>query len=196
MRPMQFLIKLVHPLFIAVLASCGTGLVDNGVLDLEHDFQIATVEGVYSMKVPSYMSESTELSEDASLQYENLIQDCYLIVIDENTNEFIDIFEELEMLDNTKSALENYTLYQKESISNTMVVTSTSYLRELKINGNKALMVQIDGGVPEVDTDVTYLLTVIQGKTNMYTLLYWTTKENSENALLHFEQSIRTFQDL
>lgn len=194
--PMQFSIKLILPLLIAVLSNCGTGLINSGMLDLERDFQTATAEGVYTLKVPNYMSATTDLSEDASLQYENLIQDCYLIVIDENTNEFIDIFQELEMLDSTKSALENYTIYQKESISNTMDVTSTSELRELNINGNRGLMIQIDGGVPEVDTDVTYLLTVIEGKTNMFTLLYWTTKENSENALLHFEQSIRTFQDL
>lgn len=193
---MQFSIKLVLPLIIAVFASCGTGLINKGALDLEHDFQTATVEGVYSMKVPNYLSATTDLSEDASLQYENLIQDCYLIVIDENTNDFIEIFQELELLDSTKSALENYTLHQKESISNTMNVTSTSEIRALKINGNTGLMVQIDGGVPEVETDVTYLLTVIQGKTNIFTLLYWTTQENSENALLHFEQSIRTFQDL
>ena len=142
------------------------------------------------------MSVSNDLSEEASLQYENLIKDAYLIVIDENKAEFIEIFNELEMLDSTKTALENYTQYQRESISNTMDVTSVSELREIMINGNEALMIQIDGGIPEVNTDVTYLLAVIQGNANLYSVLYWTTKEQAKKMLPHFEQSIHTFQDL
>ncbi len=151
-------------------------------LDLDKDFQSAVVEGIYSIKVPNYMSVSNDLSEEASLQYENLIKDAYLIVIDENKAEFIEIFNELEMLDSTKTALENYTQYQRESISNTMDVTSVSELREIMINGNEALMIQIDGGIPEVNTDVTYLLAVIQGNANLYSVLYWTTKEQAKKC--------------
>ncbi len=57
-------------------------------------------------------------------------------------------------------------------------------------------MIQNDGGVPEVNTDVTYLLAVIQGNANLYSVLYCTTKEQAKKMLPHFEQSIHTFQDL
>ena len=181
---------------VCFIYGCDTFSPEATPLDLDKDFQSAVVEGIYSIKVPNYMSVSNDLSEEASLQYENLIKDAYLIVIDENKAEFIEIFNELEMLDSTKTALENYTQYQRESISNTMDVTSVSELREIMINGNEALMIQIDGGIPEVNTDVTYLLAVIQGNANLYSVLYWTTKEQAKKMLPHFEQSIHTFQDL
>ncbi|MFT6279311.1 MAG: hypothetical protein ACJAU0_002139 [Flavobacteriales bacterium] len=181
---------------VSFIYGCDTFSTGATALDLEKDFQSAVVEGIYSIKVPNYMSVSNDLSEEASLQYESLTKDAYLIVIDENKAEFIEIFNELDMLDSTKTALENYTKYQKESIASTMDVTSVSELREITINGNEALMIQIDGGVPEVNTDVTYLLAVIQGNANLYSVLYWTTKEQAKKMLPHFEQSIHTFQDL
>lgn len=181
---------------LTLFSACGSNLFQQEKLDLEKDFQRASVESVYALKVPNYMSPTDDLSEEASLQYQNIIRDVYLMVIDENTAEFEDIFIELDMLDSNLTTLQNYADLQKMSIAETMNVTHESEMRPLNINGYEAVMVQVEGGVPEVNTDVTYLLTVLQGKTNLYSILYWTTKENAVNVLPHFEQSVRTFEDL
>ena len=55
------------------------------------------VKGLYSMDVPTFLSERDDLSEDASLQYGNNTLDIALQVLDEPKDEFLEALEELDV---------------------------------------------------------------------------------------------------
>ena len=58
--------------------------------------QTVTVKNLYSIDVPSYLSPTTKLSEDASLQYINRTLDIAFQVIDESKAELINEIKELK----------------------------------------------------------------------------------------------------
>ena len=54
-----------------------------------------TVKGMYSIDVPSFLSPTNKLGEDASLQYWSKTLDISFQVIDEPKSEFIEMAKEL-----------------------------------------------------------------------------------------------------
>lgn len=58
--------------------------------------QTVVVKNKYSIDVPSFLSPTTKLSEDASLQYMNRTLDVSFIVIDEPKSDFLATVEEMK----------------------------------------------------------------------------------------------------
>ena len=66
--------KKIYFLFITlVLLSCSK----------EEEFKKIEVKN-YALQLPSYLSKTNDLNEDASLQYQNPFRELYIIVIDES----------------------------------------------------------------------------------------------------------------
>jgi hypothetical protein len=135
------------------------------------DLKTVTVNEEYLISVPAYMTELKTLNDDASFKYANIFKDVYTIVIDESKQEFIDTFEELEMYDATKTALENYTDFQlktfQENIENLTfekIPSKKSTLNQYKFKG------KIEG------LDIYYLIGFFEGDKNMYLLMSWAQK--------------------
>ncbi len=54
------------------------------------------------------MKQTNDLNEEASLQYNNLFKENYIIEIDESKEEFISAMDEAEINDPSYSVVENY----------------------------------------------------------------------------------------
>jgi hypothetical protein len=76
---------------LALLTSCG--------LKFNEEKSAAEVElqqitgGDYSLGIPTYMTKATTLNDEASLQFQNLFKETYVIVIDENKEKFVTVFK-------------------------------------------------------------------------------------------------------
>ena len=79
----------------------------------EVEMENVEINGLYSMDVPEHMTVSLTMNEDASLQYMNETRNEYIIVIDEDKEEFKTIFQALGMYDDDLSLIENYAISQE-----------------------------------------------------------------------------------
>jgi hypothetical protein len=178
------------------LSSCMLNLNKEEKTGGKVDLKVVSINEDYSMGVPMHMSKTTSLNDDASLQFQNIFKETYVIVIDENKKEFIDAYMELSAYDTSRSALSNYSDTQVQSTTANMEVVSQKDLTRLKINGLRAATTEIDARVEGLKFPVTYFLTFIEGKEKLYFIMAWTLQDKKDTHRAAFDQMARSFKTL
>ncbi|MEL6917111.1 MAG: hypothetical protein AAFO99_05200 [Bacteroidota bacterium] len=194
---MKFLLKkaLVFLCFIPLFTSCLGLLKDKEEnLSLAEDFNTVRINDQYSIALPKYMKEATNLNDDASLQYQNIFKEAYVVVIDEPKQDLIDVFKELEEWDDNKSVVENYRDIQLQFFTENITVDNQSPSRALKINGMDAEIVEIDGKAQDVIYDIAYTLGFVEGEKNVYMIMAWTLKDKRKKFKKTYDLAIKSFE--
>src|SRR5688572_15741975 len=138
--------------------------------DIEKDFQLVEVNDEYSIRIPNYMKKAVSLHEEASLQYQNVFKETYIIIIDESKSEYIETFKDLGEYDTSVSVAANYRIVnQKYLRENATVKNETKPTHEV-INGLDAEMIEIEADVDGVD--IYYTMCYIEGDEKMYQILW------------------------
>lgn len=165
-------------------------------LSLDSDFETVEINDKYSMRIPNYMKKADNLNMDASLQYQNIYKETYIIVIDENKEEFISVFKDIGEYSDSLSPLKNYKDAQLQFIGESINIGSMSEDKAIKINRLDAEKVIIDGTVEGVDYDISYFLTFIEGKETFYMIMAWTLQDKKNKYRPTFEASVKSFREL
>lgn len=158
------------------------------------DFAAVEINNQYKLSLPKYMTEAKNLSDEASLQYQNVFKETYTTVIDESRQEVIDSFIEFELYDTTLDASVNYRNIQLGMIEEKMKISSKSEPVALKIGGLNAQQVQIDGHVEDIPQEISYLFTFIEGDEHVYMITSWTLKARKEKYLKTFQEISNSFR--
>ena len=160
----------------------------------DSDFKEVEVEHRYRLSLPNYMRETTGLNSEASLQYQNIFKETYTIVIDESKEEFVQVFKELNQYDEDISLIKNYRDVQLQLFSERMNVENQSDPVQLKIDGMDAEMVDIDGTVEGVSEKISYFLTFVEGRENVYMIMSWTMTSRKETYKATFEKLAKSLK--
>lgn len=139
-----------------------------------------TIKDQYSLNVPFDMKASTELNDDASLQYEDMWEDFYVIVIDETKDEMQEAIEMFDMGEEYENNLENYADIIIAGFSMEME-EAPAELMDTTINdmGAKvARMTMSTMGDNFEEINVHYSMLIAEGKDNYYQVMVWTLAEN------------------
>lgn len=181
LRMKQFLFFCASIIF---LSACG----------LSGEYQTITVEGRYSLDLPTELTSTTELHEEASLQYMNIIREFYVMVIDEPIEDFAKAVSEnqlegvIELNEDGYSALVVPAI--KDGLSNLEDETPV----KTKINGLPALIHKFSGHINDID--VYYNFCVVKGNKNYYQILIWTMKNQKEKFSGDMEKIMMSFKEL
>ncbi len=146
----------------------------------------------YEISLPSDMQKTTGLNSDASLQYQNIHKELYTIVIDEPKKEFIAALNELGYEEKP-----NITLYrdiQLQRLAERMHITHQSNPSSAPINGLQAETIDIDAKVDNIEEELSYFLTFIDGKNNIYMIMSWTLKSKKQEYKKTFETIAQSFK--
>lgn len=163
----------------------------------DDSFKEVKINEQYSMKLPDYLEEGSDLNDEASLQYQNLAKEVYVIVIDESKQDFIDVFKQLGEYDSTKSACDNYATAQMKSIEGNMeTVTSKSTLRTNKINGCDARIADVTGTQSGIDDSMGFTVAFLEGKDNLYMVMTWTFEKDKDKYQDDMDGMINSFKEL
>ena len=134
--------------------------------------QEVTIENRYTIAIPSFLTETLELNDEASLQYMNGAREYYVLVIDESKEEFHEAVNN-EILNGMYSAdLSGYANLLLDNFSEAARVKSKTKLTESTINGMPALGINVSATLDDVD--VFCSMTYLEGKTNYYQVFAWT----------------------
>jgi hypothetical protein len=135
------------------------------------DLKAINVLDDYAISVPDYMTEMKSLNEDASFQYANIYKETYTIVIDEDKQEFIKAFKDIEIYNDSLTAIENYSDYQIKSLQESI---STEEVKELdfKIKKFPSQQYELNGKIEGIN--IAYLIGFVEGDDKMYMIMSWT----------------------
>lgn len=133
-----------------------------------NDLQTVTVNNQYSIDLPNSLVESKDLNNQASLQYQNLKEEFYVIVIDEPKEEAHAALTEISMPLN----LSGYTKFLMTEFMASVKVSEKSDSKDVEINGLKT--VQLDFSGITQDLDVFFKLAYIEGESHYYQIMTWT----------------------
>lgn len=158
------------------------------------DFKEVDVEHRYRLSLPNYMRETTGLNSEASLQYQNIFKETYTIVIDEPKDEFVQVFKELGQYNDEISLIKNYRDVQLQLFAQRMNIENQGSPVQLKIDGMDAEMVDIDGTVEGVSEKISYFLTFVEGRENVYMIMSWTMTSRKEIYKATFEKLAKSLE--
>jgi len=159
---------------------------------LNSKFDLVRINNEYSIELPSFMEVSDDLNDDASLQYQNIFKEVYVIVIDENKEEFKEVFIDLGDYDDSVSMVKNYKDIQLSFLKEAVEVNSVTELESSIINGLPFEIVEVDGKSEEVE--VVYNIAYVDGKDKVYMIMAWTEKRRNEKNKALFQKIIKSFK--
>ncbi len=150
----------------------------------------------YSVVIPGHMVATTELNDEASLQYQNIYKELYILVIDEPKDEVINAFTEAGEYDTTKSPVTNYRTFLIRLLQESLSVKGGIELTKDTINGLSAEIATFHATAPEVgaEVEVFYQAAFYEGKNNFYYLTTWTLTEMEEKNRKEMKEMIYSFK--
>jgi hypothetical protein len=177
-----------------LVSSCDLNLNKDGKSGGKAELKRVTVNDEFSLGVPAYMTKATSLNDNASLQFQNIFKEAYVIVIDEDKEEFIKAYEESSAYDTARSLLSNYSDIQVQLTTSAMDVISRKELTTMGINGLRAETTEIDATVEGIDSPITYFLTFVEGDEKFYFIMAWTLQDKKDTHRATFEEIANSFR--
>jgi hypothetical protein len=130
--------------------------------------------------VPDDWQAMTDLNDKAETQAGNRSKNVYVIIIADNKEDFT-----------------SFSKYSELAISKFMATLEAPEVKgpaNVTINGNSALQYKIMGAVNGLK--VTYLYTLVEGDSDYYQILAWTTQSKFDENEPIFQRVAQSFQEL
>lgn len=156
------------------------------------EFKTIAIGNKYAIDLPENMEKADNLNDDASLQYQNLLSEFYIIVIDETKESFhnaivanaADISQDLDGY---------YSVIRGNFIDNDKGLKVYDE-KDATIHGKKAKLFSIKGKVKGYD--VFYRYAIIDGKSNYYQIMLWTEQKREKDYAESINKIINSFKEI
>ncbi|WP_127141602.1 hypothetical protein [Flagellimonas marinaquae] len=185
--------RLLVPIIVLVLSLVSCKDSKNQKEDSD-GFHTISVNNEYRIDVPLFMTGTTGLNEEASLQFQSLRKEAYLIVMDEQKSRFEEVFRDLEQYDDSLSVIQNYRDARLQILSRTTQITHKSPFTSRLIYGLDAESLELDAKVNGMDQEISYFLTFVEGHENVYMIMAWTLKDKKMEHKKTFKTIAESFQ--
>lgn len=176
---------------VLVIMFVSVGLIS---CDKEVKNQTVTIDNKYSMELPDYLTKSTSLNADASLQYMNGMKELYIAVIDEPISDFNEALELNHLTEDYKNDLNGYSSLILDTFKDNVDVTYISDPKETTINGLSAILFTVKAIISGYTA--YYHFAYIQGKENYYQILTWTLDSKERQHKKNMEAMINSFKEI
>ncbi len=139
------------------------------------------VDSIYSIDIPSYLSKTDAIHENARFQYRNRFRNVYLIITDVPKSEI-------------KNSFEEYRSVSVKVITDFVQDSTVDGPHEKTINGLHASETFITGKVDDEKT--FYDQVIIESEKNIYQICMWTKKDREETFEADMKKTIESFKEL
>lgn len=153
-----------------------------------------TIEDTYSITLPALMSNGEgSLNEDASLEYQNILQELYIIVIDETREDLHTALEENELLDSYSEDIEGYTELVLGSFVYGIEADYPTNIVDTVINSMPCKIVPLEATVDGYD--IFYKIGFFEGENGFYQVLTWTLADKMKKHQKSMDSMIHSFEE-
>lgn len=157
-------------------------------------FYTVSINQDYKLSIPKFMTGTTGLNEEASLQYQSLLKEAYLLVIDEPKAGFEEVYRDLNQYDDDLSIMQNYRDARLKILSRTTEINRKTKPEFLKIHGLDAETMELDANIEGVANEISYFLTFIEGDDRVYMVMAWTLKNKKMEHKKTFKTIAESFE--
>ena len=156
--------------------------------------RIVTIKNQYSVDIPSILKETYNLNYESSLQYQNLFQELYIIVIDEPSASLYEAVVDNGLEDQYSIDLDGYSEVLIDAIKNTMDISNISDFVDCKINGLDARCIQVEGTYENVKAYMQFCF--YKGQNTYYQLMTWTLMSKKYAHKAKMDKMIESFTEI
>lgn len=145
---------------------------------LEEKVKEVSVDNKFSISIPSFLKEATDLNEDASLQFQSGLQEFYLIAIDEVKEEVHSIINENDLSEVYENSLKGYSKLIMEGFSDGLADVVQTEPIDTIINTIPARITQVSGTLEGLG--IFYTIGTFEGKEDYIQIVTWTLAERKD----------------
>lgn len=156
----------------------------------EEEFKKIEVKN-YALQLPSYLSKTNDLNDDASLQYQNPFRELYIIVIDESKQEVEQAITLNELEDIYSNDFNGYVELLTASLESNIAFKNKKE-KDTVINSLEAKLLKFEGKIE--DYDVFYEIAFVNGVTNYYQIMTWTLLNRKSDYEAVMDKMIYSFK--
>ncbi len=143
---------------------------------------------VFNVSLPDYMSKTAGLNSAAAMQYKNVVKDVYGIII-------FDTKEELQLVEmNYASANEFYEAFIGEFLIDQEKRNVSKPVAQSK-NGVNFIEADISYFDKDAETEIYYLIGIVETKSSFYKVLSWCTLVNKDKFKADFQKILYSLKD-
>ncbi len=157
------------------------------------------VDNRYSIDVPSFLSERSDLSDDAAVQFASTTLDISFQVIDEPKDEFVEAVREMEAnlpsVDRSQSLLDKMAALSLNNYFEDMDKVEIGNYRETRINGLKAITLNAFQKRTFFKDAMYASFAFIEGRETMYQIIILSGGTSISKLSDKLEESINSFRE-
>ncbi|MEO5645276.1 MAG: hypothetical protein ABIQ40_11700 [Bacteroidia bacterium] len=168
----------------------------NSITTDTSDTKRVVINEQYSLEVPKHMKSTTELNDDASLQYQNTEEELYVIVIDETTDDFVKLFRKEKGWNSGMTNAENYRRVQMESIKKRMKIKGKPVVRKTKAGAVEMEIADFSGKVKGISFPIAYKIGFLETGKHLYMIMSWTLGERKSLHNNTMENMLKSFRSV
>ncbi len=158
----------------------------------ESKLETQIINNLYSLDIPTDLSATKELNKDASLQFQNVLFEKYVVVINEPKDKLTKAYEEANLV--FEDNLDFYNNLIIDNVSQSVKNFKKKNIQKTKINNLAAILNDVEGEINGIP--VYYNFTIIKGKNHYYQLITWTLKGKREEYKEEFQKIINSFKEI
>ena len=134
--------------------------------------QCVTIENKYSIAIPSFLTKANGLNDNASLQYQHVWKEFYIIVLDESKTDTQKALDDNNLTETYSNDIKGYSDLLLNGFEKGISGSQKSEIIDTLVNNMPARLLTITGRIEGIDA--FYSLAFIQGKERYYQIMAWT----------------------
>jgi hypothetical protein len=154
------------------------------------------INNQYSVVLRNHMVQAYDLNDEASLQYNDIYKELYIIVIDEPSNDFMKAFIEVGDWDSTMSVVENYRRVQIQSFKESINMTAAPQVKKTFAGKSPMEIVEFTGLVDGIEEAISYKIGFIEADKNLYMIMTWTLASMEVGHRPEMFEMLRSFRSV
>lgn len=183
----NFMKRIYFPLFLMMVAFLSGCASDEGE-------QTVKIENRYSLTIPAFLSETNNLNEDASLQYQNLFKEFYVVVIDEPKDELHRLLEDYDLTDRYEDNVDGYASLIFDGLNESLVNPKQGEVVTDNVNGMAARLTTFDGTIDDIQ--IFYSYGIYEGQDTYYQVIVWTESDKQSKYRAKMDAILQTLKEL
>lgn len=152
------------------------------------------IDEKYVITLPSFLTKGNDLNNEASLQYQNLMKEFYVIVIDESVKDFENALAVNNLSESIENNIEAYSDLVLKGFEATLRVKKKSKDNYTTINGMPARLLTINATIDGLDA--YYSIAFIKGEKNYYQIMTWTLEKHEGQYKEKMDKILRSLKEL
>ncbi len=156
--------------------------------------QVVTIEDRYSLTLPAFLKEVSNLNEDASLQYQHAMKEFYVVVIDEPKTELQKALEDNGLTTLYSNNIDGFSDLLIDGMEDVVTIIKKSPVIDTMVNSMPARMVQIHGEIEGISA--FYSIAYVEGKETYYQIMTWTLASKEKKHTEKMEKILYTLKEL